>query len=541
MASLPELLSLNDLVSLVEASHDLAEKIDYQGLLATILETATKLTESPDGSIILPDPRRKTLYFAHAVGAKAEFLLETFGENATQQIPWESKAGEVFRKGRSEVMSSSAKDPKHFKGVDEATEKRTESMVTIPLMAAHECVGVLQVLNKEGEYTDRDRIILEQFADQAGIALRNATLISDLLAHMGLYSRHQKTRNANELIKLLSAPPQSEKMTVMFVDLRGFRALCQRITTPQKLTRMLDQFLSMLVDRILSYKGIVNKYLGDGVLALFRGEDHELNAVNCAFDMIDAFTPVKTSWISETSADISFVDIGIGVCTDDVIIGPVGSDEVKDFSVIGTVVNLAAAFEFEARNGRQVLVDEPTLQKVKGFYDYDNPVSYELRHPGQPTGHKYNQYNLRGRKRAPARPLVCFISFSYEDRAFVEERVVHRLKQEGIESWMAPLKLRPGRQWLNGVTEGLENADFVLVIVSKNSAKSKWVPREINVAMTIPRLSDRIIPLCIDESLPETVHRILAPIERIDQKDLPRIAERISHLVPKPRRRETKR
>src|SRR5207249_11271354 len=158
MASLSELLSLDDLVSLVKASHTLAETIDYQTLLTTILETATELTNSPDGSIILHDPRRDSLYFAHAVGSKAAFLLEEFGERAARQVPWESKAGEVFRNRRSELKLELDNDSRHFKGVDEATHKKTESMITVPLSAARECFGVLQVLNKRGEYTERDRV-----------------------------------------------------------------------------------------------------------------------------------------------------------------------------------------------------------------------------------------------------------------------------------------------------------------------------------------------------------------------------------------------
>ena len=533
MKLLSELLTFEDLVSLVTAGHSLAATIDNQALLNTILESAGRLTNSPDASIILHDKRRDSLYFAHALGSKAAFLLEEFGEHATKQIPWESKAGEVFRSGRVEVKLELDDDPKHFKGVDEVTSKKTESMITIPLMAGQECIGVMQVLNKpNGEYTHRDQVLLEEFAGYAGVALRNARLIEDLLAHMGLYSKRRKKRNAAEVIKLLSAPPQSERMTIMFVDLRGFRGLCQRISTPQKLTRMLNAFLSLLVDRVLFHDGVVNKYLGDGILAFFSDHEHEIKAVNCAFDIVDAFGPLKASWIGDTPADIGFVDIGIGICTDEAIIGPMGSDEIKDFTVIGTVVNLAAAFEFEARGGRQVLVDQPTFSKVSHLYDADAPIPYELRHPGQPTAHSYPQFHLRRKAPVPSRQLSCFVSFSHDDQSFVEEYVLKELDRQGIKVWFAPRSIDAGEQWPKAITDGLEKSDFVIVIVSENSAKSKWVPREINVAMTIPYLADRIIPVRIDQCRPEKVHRYLASLERVEYKDLPRLEQYVKKFTP---------
>jgi len=537
MTPLSELLSRDELVSLVTTGQALAGTIDDQALLTTILETAGKLTDSPDGSILLYDPRRNSLYFAEAMGSKAASLLEQFGEQATQQIPLDSKAGRVFQTRETEVNLALDHDPGHFKGVDDVTLKKTESMITVPLVAAaldapeQECIGVMQVLNKRtGNYDERDRALLEQFASQAALALRNARLITDLLAHRGLYSRGEKKRTAQELIKLLEMDPHQENLTIMFADLRGFRSLCQRIPIPQTLTQLLNEFLSMLVDRVLSYDGVVNKYLGDGILAFFPSEDHEVSAVDCAFDMVDAFGPLKDSWVSKSQADIRFLDIGIGICTDWVTIGRVGSKRIKDYTVIGNPVNLAAAFEYEARGGKQVLVDQPTFHRVKDLYTADDPVDYELRLPGQPTGHLYKQFNLHRKKPAESRRVVCFISFSHADQAFVDERVVEVLKRQRIQPWIAPRSIEPGKQWLDEIIKGLTTADYVIVIVSGNSAKSDWVKREVNAAMTLPGLTDRIIPVLIDETPPKDVHLFLSSIEAIPYKELAEVAQRFSGM-----------
>lgn len=529
-----------DFVSLVTTGEALAGTIDHEALLTTILKTAGQLTDSPDGAILLYDPRRNSLYFAEAIGSKAADLLKELGEQATRHIPLASKAGRVFQKRETEVALALEHDPSHFKGVDQVTGKKTESMITVPLVAAkldapeQECIGVMQVLNKRaGNYDERDRVLLEQFASQAAIALRNARFITNLLAHRGLYSRGRKKRSAQELIKLLDMEPHHQNLTIMFADLRGFRSLCQRITIPQTLTEMLNEFLSMLVDRVLSYDGVVNKYLGDGILAFFPNEDHEVSAVNCAFDMVDAFGPLKDLWITKSPANIRFLDIGIGICTDWVTIGSVGSKEIKDYTVIGNPVNLAAAFEYEARGGKQVLVDEPTYHKVKGFYTADDPVDYELRLPGQPTGHMYKQFNLHREKPAESPPVVCFISFSQADETFVNERVVEvlkGLKGKRIQPWIAPRSIEAGKQWPDEIIKGLKTADYLIVVVSENSAKSDWVKREIKVAYELPALKDRIIPVRIDETPPKDVDAFLSSIQAISYKELAEVAQHFSGM-----------
>jgi len=164
--------------------------------LHRILEEATRLTGSPDGSVILHDERRNCLYFADAVGQDANLLLEQWGKNSALSIPLVgSKAGQVFTSGMSQIVDAVVNDPNHFKGIDKDIRRQTASMVCVPLITSSiqsgnsRIIGVIQILNKfDGNYTQRDKVLLERFADQAAGALENANLISDLFAHMGLYA-----------------------------------------------------------------------------------------------------------------------------------------------------------------------------------------------------------------------------------------------------------------------------------------------------------------------------------------------------------------
>jgi adenylate cyclase len=132
------------------------------------------LTDSPDGSVILHDETRNCLYFADAVGASAQLLLNEWGKASGQSVPMVgSKAGQVFTSGVSTIVDAVIDDPNHFKGVDEDTKQQTSSMVCVPLIVTSRrsgeprTLGVIQILNKRsGNYTERDIVLLERFADQ---------------------------------------------------------------------------------------------------------------------------------------------------------------------------------------------------------------------------------------------------------------------------------------------------------------------------------------------------------------------------------------
>jgi adenylate cyclase len=135
-----------DYVALIESGKRLTAEINIDDLLRQILHTAGQLTDSPDGSILLYDPERRGLYFAAAIGESASMLLKKWGESSNQRVPVQgSKAGVVFSTGKALVVDSLEADPEHYKGVDQQTQRKTNSMICIPLTFAGERIGVIQI------------------------------------------------------------------------------------------------------------------------------------------------------------------------------------------------------------------------------------------------------------------------------------------------------------------------------------------------------------------------------------------------------------
>src|SRR5262245_15968662 len=399
MKSKGQSLSKADFAALVETGGELASEVGLTPLIHRILERATQLTDSPDGSLILYSDKRKALYFAHAVGLKAPELLARWGENGPETIPLDdSKAGEVFRTGRPIVVAAVQDDPRHFDGVDRQTGRKTQSMICVPMAVAGERIGVVQILNKRtGAYNPRDLLLLEQFAPQAAIAIRNARLLEDLFAHMGLFASQATRAGLADYLDERSRPARSEMLSILFADMRGSTQLWHVGNRLERTQELINQFLGVLADAVLANQGIVNKFLGDGLMALFRGPDHAARAVRCGLAMVDGFAALRARWDRESNVSLGFLDLGIGVATDTVVLGSIGSHRVREFTALGTAVNLAAYLVDHARGGRRVLIDRMTFRAAQGVVGaFDGPEPFELKKPGQTVGLPYELYHVRG-------------------------------------------------------------------------------------------------------------------------------------------------
>jgi class 3 adenylate cyclase len=284
-----------------------------------------------------------------------------------------SKAGQVFNSGEPLVLGAVAADADHFKGVDRDTGKATESLLCLPLDAGGKRLGVVQLRNKRGgDYSVRDVVLIQHFASQAAKSLRNAQLFEDLLAHMGLFAAD--LRDPARLIEELTRPPRSEQVSVLFADMRGFTQLCQIVPGPERALVYLNEFLALLSDAVIAEDGIVNKFLGDGLMALFKGEAYAARAVRAGHAMTLAFLELRDAWNARSAAPLGFLDLGVGIATETVIIGSIGGHGIRDYTAVGTAVNLAAHLMECARDGRRILVDKLTYHAARdGIGEADGP------------------------------------------------------------------------------------------------------------------------------------------------------------------------
>ncbi|MCD7779348.1 MAG: adenylate/guanylate cyclase domain-containing protein, partial [Candidatus Gastranaerophilales bacterium] len=159
-------------------------------------------------------------------------------------------------------------------------------------------------------------------------------------------------------------------VTILFVDIRNFTQISEDLA-PQEVSSILNEYFSTIEPIIGKYHGIINKYMGDGVLAIFgepiQNENHAYNAIKCGIEIIEKVRVLKEKFLSEGKPKI---DIGIGVNTGDVFTGNIGTEERFEYTVIGDNVNLAYRIEsYNQLLKTQFLISEYTYEYVKNIVD----------------------------------------------------------------------------------------------------------------------------------------------------------------------------
>lgn len=130
-------------------------------------------------------------------------------------------------------------------------------------------------------------------------------------------------------------PPEKRELCILFTDIRGFTQLSQHIV-PEHLFTLLSQHLASQVELVYQYAGYVDKYAGDGIMAIFEGKDMAERSCLCALDII-----AHAQSLVSQEGDHLFA-VGCGLDKGQAVIGNIGSPEHLDYSVVGETVNLAA-------------------------------------------------------------------------------------------------------------------------------------------------------------------------------------------------------
>ena len=166
----------------------------------------------------------------------------------------------------------------------------------------------------------------------------------------------KRLQNNPELLKLGG---ERRRCTFLFTDVRGFTSLSEKLE-PEEVTEIMNKALTIQADAVKKYGGMVDKYIGDAMMAIFNApmdlKKHEHQAILAALE-------IKTK-MKESNLDI---DIGIGVNTGDAVIGNMGSDTRFDYTAIGDAVNLAARLESSCKTvGKDLVIGEETIKNYNG-------------------------------------------------------------------------------------------------------------------------------------------------------------------------------
>jgi adenylate cyclase len=141
--------------------------------------------------------------------------------------------------------------------------------------------------------------------------------------------------------------------------------------TPQQVSEILNEYFTEMEPIITQYNGIINKFIGDAVMAIFgepiQDKNHAQNAVKCAYAMLQKVRELQKKWSKEGKPKI---EIGVGISTGEVFVGNIGSINRMEYTVIGDTVNLASRLEgYNKTYKTKLLISPNTYNEVKGIVD----------------------------------------------------------------------------------------------------------------------------------------------------------------------------
>jgi len=236
---------------------------------------------------------------------------------------------------------------------------RGPGVLVLPLTVKGRAAGVLQARGPDATFAERDAAILQSLASQLSIGLENARLYQQIDV---LFRQYMSPDVATAL---LADPSQAAlggavvEVTALFADLRGFTSFSEQ-SAPAQIVDMLNRYFEAATAAILAESGTVVQFQGDAIVALFnapaRQPDHPLRAAAAALAMQRAVGPIA-------AGQPGWPLFRIGVNTGPALVGNIGSQSIRGFSVIGDAINVAARLETSATPG-SVLIGGATAAAI---------------------------------------------------------------------------------------------------------------------------------------------------------------------------------
>ena len=319
---------------------------DMNQVLKYTMDMIREVMNVEAGSLFLVDGNE--LEFAVAFNIELEFLkdLKDLRLKMGQGI-----AGYAAAQGESIIINNAQKSPHFYSEIDKTTGFKTLSALCVPMISQGKVIGVLEVLNKiKGDFGHNDKDLLQSIASSVNIAIENARLYRETVSlaehERGIRSMFQKFVPKEIVDKIVYGTETEREMleevktlTLLNIDIREFSGISREIGS-QKTVPLLNYFFSVMGGIVFKHHGIVDKYLGDGLLALFGAPVSSIidadNAVQAALEMKNLVATVNEYYAREFGVSIS---IGISVHTGEVVVGSFGFEMKMDYTVIGDPVN----------------------------------------------------------------------------------------------------------------------------------------------------------------------------------------------------------
>ncbi len=343
---------------------------DIQQVLNYTMEMIRVIMDVEAGSLYLL--KNKQLEFAVAFNMDPE-ARGHLNLKLGQGIP-----GYVAARGESIIINDSDGSSLFLPEIGQEAGGKIRSALCVPMISQGKVIGVIEVINKmNGDFVSNDEDLLQSIASSVSIAIENANLYKETVAmaenERAIRRMFQKFVPKEILDKILHGSASGMEMveelktlTLINVDIRGFSKLSKTLG-PQKTVYLLNAFFSVMGETVFKHHGIVDKYLGDGFLAIFGAPVSSIadadNAITAALEMKNALETINATIAKELNVKLK---IGIAIHTGEVVVGNIGFEMKMDYTVIGDSVNDVFRLQDMTRPyPNSILISEKTLKAAR--------------------------------------------------------------------------------------------------------------------------------------------------------------------------------
>lgn len=262
------------------------------------------------------------------------------------------------------------------------------SVVYVPITLGKRILGTLSVLNHSHQshiFNKQDTALLNALSDYAAIAIENSH------NYDALQQSKEKMRDTFErfvppsvvqraLSEDVELGGHRQEITVLFADIRGYTAWSEN-TAPEKVVEVLNHYLNVAAGVVIGWEGTLDKFFGDGLMAIFNApnpqDDHVHRATEVALAIMEAAHEINQHY----GYNLSY---SIGVHVGEAVVGYIGTNYAVNYTAIGDTVNLAKRLQEAAAPG-QILLDEAVVKRLNGQIKAQAMGELQVKGRSQPT------------------------------------------------------------------------------------------------------------------------------------------------------------
>jgi len=356
---------------LYEISRQLNSIHDFGELLNKIMDLIFVVIDADHGFLILTGERDREELIPVVVKSREDQPAEQESLKASRTI-----INRVIRDGVALLTSNAMTDSRldHAKSL---LLQQIRSAICVPLWRKDKIIGVIQLesVRLDNQFAQEDLELLKAIGSQMAMVIEQASLNEQIREEERIRNRLERFHSPQVIDMILKGgqetlddmmEPKDATATVLFADINGFTALAERMP-PREVNLILNDFFSRMTDILFHYDGTLDKYIGDGLMAVFGApmekEDDAERAIRAAQEMTQALGAMMAGMPDERKFSIR-----IGINTGKVVAGNIGSPKRMDYTVIGDAVNTASRLESIAKPN-QILIGEETYERVQGKFN----------------------------------------------------------------------------------------------------------------------------------------------------------------------------